>query len=164
MGGTYDRRRTDTDAPSQNKHERKYDTKKGALAASVAEFVLVHLGKVLARRVLQGHLEHLDLLHDGERVVLARHCRLAHQPVLDVEQNLFSTARYGVARQAKNDTEQGHRREKEVRTAAVFIVVTRGGFHEYHSVGPGAVCAWQQRCSVGRRPANEGHAALAAIN
>lgn len=55
---------------------------------------VLYLGKILACRVLEGHLEHLDLLHYRKSVVLARHRRLAHQAVLDVEQNL-TWARHG---------------------------------------------------------------------
>lgn len=48
----------------------------------------IYLVEVLASSVAEGHLEHFYFLHDAQRVVLARSRRLAHEAVLDVEQNL----------------------------------------------------------------------------
>lgn len=164
QGGTYDRRRTDTDAPSQNKHERDTIPKRVRLlprSLNSCWFTLERSWPAVCCRDISNTSTFCMMVREsysqGIVAWLISRCSMLSRIYL---------ARHGMAwhDKAKNDTEQGHRREKEVRTAAVFIVVTRGGFHEYHSVGPGAVCAWQQRCSVGRRPANEGHAALDAIN
>lgn len=47
-----------------------------------------YLVQVLASSVLEGHLEDLHFLHGGQRVIVAWGSGLAHEAVLDVEEDL----------------------------------------------------------------------------